>query len=326
MSCIFKKQVAVFAVFATLLTFLSCPLSAAELNIPSPDMTSKSGFDDTCKSLQHVKLTSRQEMHWLSKQQLQAWVICKDMALIKQTATWVFDLLNKNNFNDDTELNQLIKNQLDYMKFELSSSRFVLKELSKKALSKADALHLRPQTWQLDLNGNGVLDHWETRFFALPNRSNDTEFSLNMPGEASDSDNLQMNALIITDRTDVLWALSYHEFIEGIVELGRSQRINTTVFSRGSVSLEKMLTLSDKNAWRRAHSLISNGLSTSLAMRQSALAETDNDHEWIPNPLQTDSAFPLLLDQADFDTWGQILSEVQSLWNGKTLLVLNQFA
>jgi hypothetical protein len=322
------KNLGVFALALCLAVAISQPLNSAPRPLPAPDMTTKAGFDATCAALVPLKLKTRADMGKLSKQQLQAWVICKDVALAKQTATWAFKGFRdaketpyeQSLFNNDIALNLWLKIQFSYMQGELSASRSVLNELQKTPLTKADALHLKPQTWQVDLDGDGQISRWEARFFALPNRSNDTEFNVSMPGEADDSDQVQLEALIKTDHTDVLWLLSYHEFIEGLLALAQSQRI--TVKSR----FESLFTTVDKAAWARAHGLISKGLATSLAMRQSALAETDNDHEWIPNPQQTDSAFPLLLGQADYDTWGLVMGEFQLLWNGNTVLTANEFA
>lgn len=307
---------------------LSSPLGATStVNVlPVPDMTSNAGFDATCKAMRAVQLPDEAQMKRLSKQQLQAWVICKDVALLQQTAQWAFSSFSKFNsggagglFSSDLLINTWIQLQLSYMQRELSASRHVLSALKQMPLSKSDALHLRAQTWQLDLDGDGKVSKWEEQFFALPNRNNELAFDIGMP---SDSADIQTNALIKTDASDVLWALSYHEFIEGIVAMLQAHRLNFN--NPGADS--GLLTLIDKASWTRAHGLIAQGMATSLALRESVLAETDNDYEWIPNPKQSNSAFPLLLEQADFDTWGQMLTEAQALWTGKTVLTPSEFA
>jgi hypothetical protein len=308
-------------------TLLSSSLGAASAvaALPVPDMTSNAGFDATCKALRTVQLPDATQMQRLSKQQLQAWVVCKDVALLQQTAQWAYSSFATFNsggpgglFSSDVLINAWIQLQLSYMQRELSASRSVLTALKQTPLSKGDALHLRPQTWHLDLDGDGVIAKWEEKFFALPNRNNELAFDIGMP---SDSVDVQANALIKTDASDVLWALSYHEFIEGIVAMLQAHRLNFN--NPGADS--GLLTLTDKASWTRAHGLIAQGMATSLALRESVLAETDNDYEWIPNPKQSNSAFPLLLEQADFDTWGQMLTEAQALWTGKTVLTPSEF-
>jgi hypothetical protein len=283
--------------------------------LAAPNMTSQAGFNTTCTALKKIPAN---QASTLTKQNVQAWVICNDIALLQQTAAWAFNAFKRLDsrgadgidLKNTTFVNFYIQTQLSYMQSQLSASRLLLRDLKIEA---KDSLQLRPQTWALDIDGDGAVTSWERRFFALPNRSNDTEPSFDMPG---DSDNVQMQALIKTDQTDVLWALSYHQFIEGLVEMARSQTLNTS----SENGFNDMLNLTDKSAWARAYGLIKDGFATSQTMRTAALAETDDDYEWLPNPNQKNSAFPLLLDKNDYATWGNTLAEINLLWTGKTLL------
>ena len=47
------------------------------------------------------------------------------------------------------------------------------------------------------------------------------------------------------------------------------------------------------------------------------LAEVDDDREWLPNPKQKSHAMPLTVDDALFDTWGGVLSDVRKLLLGQ---------
>jgi hypothetical protein len=102
-------------------------------------------------------------------------------------------------------------------------------------------------------------------------------------------------------------------------------RAHTFYPNKAGEAASSWAKISDQAAWARSHGLISDGMVVSAAMRESALAETDDDHEWMPNPKQKNSAFPLLLDQGDYDTWGQLMSDMQALWNGKTVLAASPF-
>jgi hypothetical protein len=299
------------------------------VKLPAPDLTSTTGFKTSCASLGAVKIEDQAQINSLSKQQLQAWVICKDVALLQQTISWgtsSFKLLNSeaslgSRLSSDLALNAWIKVQLNYMQRELSASTKILQRLSESQIDKTDSLQLRPQTWQIDLDGDGRVVPWEAQFFALPNRSNDTKFAPSMPGQSND---IQTSALIKTDASDILWSLSYHQFIEGIVAMVQAHTLN---FRDQTIRAKKgWITLDDNAAWKRAHGLIAQGMATSLALRESVLAETDNDAEWISNPQQSDSVFPIVLEQADFDTWEVMLNEARKLWLGHTLLVPNKLA
>jgi hypothetical protein len=59
-------------------------------------------------------------------------------------------------------------------------------------------------------------------------------------------------------------------------------------------------------------------------MRQEVLAETDDDEEWIGNPKQANSVFPVPLDAADFASWGMLIKEMSSVWQGRSLLPTTQ--
>jgi len=57
-------------------------------------------------------------------------------------------------------------------------------------------------------------------------------------------------------------------------------------------------------------------LDQSEAARQAYLAETDDDREWVPNPRQKSHPMPLPVDQALFETWGGVVSDVRHLAKG----------
>ena len=87
-----------------------------------------------------------------------------------------------------------------------------------------------------------------------------------------------------------------------------------------------MVELRDPLALLRAHQLIGAGIANSSALRASLLTETDDQKEWIPNPQQKNTVFPLLLTQQSFDFWGRFLNEFALLWAGKTVLVVDEKA
>jgi hypothetical protein len=164
----------------------------------------------------------------------------------------------------------------------------------------------------VDLDGDGRIDTWEAHFFAIPRRHGG-EASFAMPSNDADhyARHYAMDTVIVVDQADVLWALAYHQFIEGLLANLRAFDLNVDSFA---------VTLARPALLRDAHLLIGQGLAKSERLRQAVLAETDDDHEWLGHPGQTSSAFPVPLDAADFATWGQVLVQMQSLWQGRHLL------
>jgi len=65
---------------------------------------------------------------------------------------------------------------------------------------------------------------------------------------------------------------------------------------------------------------LAQGIAYSKRLRESLAAETDDDAEWIPNPRQANTAFPLVMDAQTFVTWGELLAHLELLAAGKTLL------
>ena len=158
-------------------------------------------------------------------------------------------------------------------------------------------------------------------FFAIPKRGAQ-EFKFGMPSNdmAYYEEQYQLDASFRVDQSDVLWALSYHQFAEGLIELVLAHQINFSSAEKG------FLELRDPLALLRAHQLIGAGIANSSALRRSLLAETDDKDEWIANPLQKNSVFPMELTQQSFDTWERFLNELAPLWAGKTLLVVDEKA
>jgi hypothetical protein len=60
-------------------------------------------------------------------------------------------------------------------------------------------------------------------------------------------------------------------------------------------------------------------LSMSRQMWKRVLAETDNDHEWIPSPRQT-GALNIAVNQEMVDNWLKVVDEAESVLQGKKLL------
>jgi hypothetical protein len=62
------------------------------------------------------------------------------------------------------------------------------------------------------------------------------------------------------------------------------------------------------------------GIRHSKLLRAALLKESDDQDEWIPNPRQRNTSFPLVMDPQTFATWDELLGHMDKLFRGRTLL------
>ena len=278
------------------------------------DFTTTAGYNQTCQEMQKVKNPARLQ----NDNARVAFVICNDTKLSQQIITWAtreFKDIEKteNAKNRGQELIDHVLKEVDYTRNQLALSQGVLEKIH---LGKKKSLRLVPAQWSMDLNGDGKTEIWEKYFFAIPKRGTNPSEPM-MPNNTQQhyDDEYQLDAAIKVDQSDILWSLSYHYFIAGLLANIRAFDIDDEPFE---------IRLSRPELLKTAHQLIGKGIDTSEKMRQSVLAETSNDEEWIGNPKQTASVFPIELDAQDFVTWGLILNEWSALWQGEHLLPVAQ--
>ncbi len=271
------------------------------------DFTTTDGYNATCSAMaatDAAALTNDDERV--------AFVLCSDTSLTKQIVAWA-DQGMKRLGTEKPSQQQIIGEvgkEIDYALERLAASREVLEKIH---LGKRKSLRLVPSQWQLDLNGDGKTETWEKYFFAIPRRS-DQPALIAMPNneEAYYEREYRLDAAIRVDQSDVLWALSYHDFIEGLLSALRAYHVDEHF----------NFTLTQPALYRHAVDMYSQGFDNSEKTRQWVLAEKSNSEEWIANPKQTDSAFPIALDARDFVTWGKTIAELKALMQGTKLLGL----
>ena len=275
----------------------------------SQDFMSNASMHARCKALPKTanKLKNNQER--------QAFVICKDVALLQQAITWGDRLFNSKNSRDKdwtgNDFERILRKEVSYVRDELKVSRLVLEQLK---LAPNEGLMLKPNEWHWDLNSDGEIKPWEKYMFAIV-KPGERAFTMNMPTNDPQyyQTHFQLDAKFRVDQSDVYWTLAYHQFFEGLLETALSYTLEKSSTSMG-------LKMINADGLKKAHELIGNGFATSEKMHASLMAETDDQDEWIPNPKQKNTVFPLQMDQASFDLWGQFLGEMRPLWAGKTLL------
>lgn len=71
---------------------------------------------------------------------------------------------------------------------------------------------------------------------------------------------------------------------------------------------------------KRAHHHLKQTISQSRKMWQAVMSETDDDHEWIPNPNQTSMVSLTQISKEMVATWDEFLDEADAILDGKKLL------
>ncbi|MBJ7311079.1 hypothetical protein ACFOLJ_16965 [Rugamonas sp. CCM 8940] len=248
-------------------------------------------------------------------QQRQALVVCRDIELVRRVATFIHQgsaQLEKGG-SSDRQISEVLRQELLSVRDDMRTTRGLLENLK---LRGGDGLLLTPSRWVRDLNGDGRIATWERNFFAIP-KPHDGPLTV---GLASDDpgyyrDEYRLDASFKVDQSDVTWALGYHYFAEAVVEMVLAYTLEGESYSSGAI------VLFDPAAAKRAHALLVAGFKSTERLRRALLAETDDAAEWIANPRQRNSVFPLRLDEGDFAVWGEVLKQVIPLMEGKTLLV-----
>ena len=297
----------------TLLGAALCSLCALYFAAPAraADFTTTEGYNATCNAMAYLKASPAT---LADDDQRVAFVVCNDTALVKQIVTWADQGMRRLEAEKPSQQQVVdeVGKEIDYALGQLAASREVLEKIH---LGTRKSLRLVPAQWQLDLNGDGKVDIWEKYFYAIPRRSTQpANFSMPSNSDAYYEREYRLDAAIRVDQSDVLWALSYHDFIEGLLNALRAYRVD-----------EKFnFTLTHPERYSQAVDLMMQGLDNSEKTRLSVLAEKSNDEEWIASPGQTDSAFPVALDAQDFATWGKTVAELKALMQGRKLLSFPQ--
>ncbi|UOD30743.1 hypothetical protein INH39_03080 [Massilia violaceinigra] len=281
---------------------LALPAAAA------PDFTTTAGYAAACAEVARGAVPRDDDARVAA-------VICRDTALVSQIVTWASDgmkRMDKQRIPKEAVMAE-VRKEIDYVIAELGATRKLLAQVK---LGKRKSLRLVPAQWERDIDGDGTVKLWEKYLFALPRRGQQG-FRMTAPSneQAYYDSEYKLGAVIRVDQSDILWSLSYHHFIEGMLTNLRAFELSDKFDG---------LILARPALLKAAHKLIGDGFVLSGKMRQEVLAESDDDEEWIGNPKQAGSVFPLPLDAADFASWGRMIKEMSALWQGRSLLPATQ--
>lgn len=175
------------------------------------DLSTVAGVDKTCAVSVDARLLQ-------SNQQRQAFAICRDIRLVQNIVTFVTRYRNVPLGQlTDEQARKIVLDQLTHIRDELRASRLALETI---ALAPGEGLKLMPSEWQIDLNRNGEIEAWEKYFFTIQKHGG-SSFAFNIPNDSKEyyrGESL-LSAVIQVDSSDIAWSLSYHYFIESLVEM-----------------------------------------------------------------------------------------------------------
>lgn len=199
---------------------------------------------------------------------------------------------------------------------------------------------------RLDLDGDGGHSDSETlwRMFATINRGIDPQ-SIKASGEAFS---------VGVDGADVHWLRGYCHVLMGLMDMILAyeqrdlfERFGHLIFQKADSTFKMEDPEEDVNSWhylsrkildaiavihlirfelqdadrmRSAHDHFLQMVQQSRLCWERALAETDNDREWLPNPDQV-SVLQMRVDSQIITAWHSVLDELEAILNGEKLIL-----
>ncbi len=204
-------------------------------------------------------------------------------------------------------------------------------DLAVAAADPSFTLELCLACWEHDWNHNGRVDDRDRRLFEIeydphcPPESDDPppppeEDEPRVPPPPPCSDQIpegdaRRRPTFKFDVGDVDWARAMVSFQRAVVEIILAYRWEELdKLWKGELHNPKIvLHVGDKARAARARELIVAGLGFSARSREEYLAETDDDHEWLPNPTQKHHPIPMPMDAAIYDTWKNVIGDLQRM-------------
>lgn len=171
---------------------------------------------------------------------------------------------------------------------------------------------------EYDWNRNGEIDA-QDRYLL--------EIEVDAHGEKIPKDDPRRRPTYRFDYGDVLWARAFIAFHRAAVSLVMA--FDAAAIFENFVQAQRetlTITLASKEKLTAAKQHILTGLDFSDKSREAYLAETDDDREWLPNPRQKNHPMPLSVDDALYDTWRLVVSDVRKLITGEEGLSLAELA
>lgn len=184
------------------------------------------------------------------------------------------------------------------------------------------SLELCIACWEYDWNGNGSVDENDRRLFEL-------EFDGRAGRGVLPIGDPRRRPLYRFDTGDAEWARAMVSFQRAAMELILAYNWTELVklFEDKPPGEDKLvISLVEGGRVSEAYQLILDGLDHAEKCRAAYLEEVDDDREWVPNPRQQSYSMPLVVDDALYQTWGDVLGDVRNLLTSKHGLPMRAIA
>ncbi len=181
------------------------------------------------------------------------------------------------------------------------------------------AMDLCLACWRYDWNHNGRVDVGDEALFQI-----ESDAAGNLIPEADP----RRKPTFRFDLGDVHWARAMAMFQHAALDIVMAYDFTDLdqLILMEQIPQAVSLRLVDKSRIKRAKALILEGLTAAERSRKLYLAEADDVNEWVPNPRQQNHPLPLPVDDALYETWGQILADIVRLVQGQEGLSIAELA
>ena len=184
------------------------------------------------------------------------------------------------------------------------------------------SLELCLACWEVDWNRSGEIDERDRALFQIEQDAQ---------GHPLPPEDPRRRPTYRFDVSDVHWLKALVAFQRAAINLAQAWdwAAIAPVFipRRGEHKLEEVhIPLRDAEQVKKARGFILAGVAESRLCRAAALAETDDDREWLPNPRQKNYAMPLEVDDALYTTWAQVLDDVDKLVRDEEAISVTELA
>lgn len=192
--------------------------------------------------------------------------------------------------------------------------------LAKAAKDPDFSLDLCLACWKVDWNRNGEIDSRDLRMLQVEYDAQSQPIPEGDP---------RRTPTFHFDAADVSWLRAMVNFqralINGVLAYDVGSALES-ILGQGHEPKSIVIHLRDRSRVQRARELILAGLEQSAREREQVLAETDDDREWLPNPRQKNHPLPFPVDEALFQTWEGVLSDLRGLMRSEQGLSVEELA